>query len=202
VEAQRNGVDVFYAKSRKEWRAWLKKNGQEKTQVWLLLYNKNGSKPSPDMPEAVEEALCFGWIDSRANKRDEESRYQFFSKRKPKGNWSGINKARVKKLISAGLMHETGMEAIRIAKKNGSWTRLDDIERVVIPPDLQMALNKNKTALKHFEAFPPSSKKIILLWIAGAKTEATRSKRIAEAVAMAGENKRANHYTPPQIGNK
>ena len=148
------------------------------------------------MPEAVEEALCFGWIDSKANKRDEESRYQSFAKRKPNGTWSKINKTRVKNLINDGLMQETGMEMIRIAKKNGSWTRLDAIDRMEIPADLQTALNKNKMALKHFNAFPPSSKKIILLWISTAKTEATRVKRIAEAVAKAAENKRANHYQP------
>jgi uncharacterized protein YdeI (YjbR/CyaY-like superfamily) len=196
VEAQRNGVEVFYPKSRKEWRAWLQKNGQEKKNVWLLLYNKQSGKPTLTMPEAVEEALCFGWIDSKANKRDEESRYQSFAKRKPGGTWSKINKARVKQLINEGLMQETGMEMIRIAKKNGSWTKLDTIDRLEIPDDLQKALNKNKTALQHFNAFPPSSKKIILLWISTAKTEVTRSKRIAEAVTLAAVNKRANHYQP------
>lgn len=197
METQRNGVEVFYPKSRKQWRAWLQKNGQQKKNVWLLLYNKQSGKPTLTMPEAVEEALCFGWIDSKANKRDEESRYQSFAKRKPTGSWSKINKARVKKLIEEGLMHETGMEMIRIAKKNGSWTRLDSIDRMEIPVDLQAALNKNKVALQHFNAFPPSSKKIILLWISTAKTEATRMKRIGEAVAKAEENKRANHYKPP-----
>ncbi|HEX2630231.1 MAG TPA: YdeI/OmpD-associated family protein [Chitinophagaceae bacterium] len=196
MEAQRNGVEVFYPKSRKEWRAWLQKNGQEKKNVWLLLYNKQSGKPTLTMPEAVEEALCFGWIDSKANKRDEESRYQSFAKRKPGGTWSKINKARVKQLINEGLMQETGMEMIRIAKKNGSWTKLDTIDRLEIPDDLQKALNKNKTALQHFNAFPPSSKKIILLWISTAKTEVTRSKRIAEAVTLAAVNKRANHYQP------
>lgn len=196
MEKQYKGIDVFYPTSRKQWRDWLKKNGQQQKNVWLLLYNKEAGKPTLPMPEAVEEALCFGWIDSKANKRDAESRYQFFSQRKPNGNWSQINKARVKRLIADGRMDETGMEMIRIAKKNGSWSRLDAIDKIEIPADLQVVLNKNKIALKHFEAFPPSSKKIILLWISTAKTEATRAKRIAEAVSKAAENIRANHYSP------
>jgi uncharacterized protein YdeI (YjbR/CyaY-like superfamily) len=197
VETQRNGVDIFYPKTRKQWRAWLQKNGQQKKNVWLLLYNKESGKSTLTMPEAVEEALCFGWIDSKANKRDAESRYQSFAKRKPGGTWSKINKERVKRLIDEGMMDETGMEMIRIAKKNGSWTKLDTIDRMEIPADLQGALDRNKMALKHFTAFPPSSKKIILLWISTAKTEATRTKRIAEAVAKAARNERANHYNRP-----
>jgi uncharacterized protein YdeI (YjbR/CyaY-like superfamily) len=115
------GIETFYAKTRKQWRRWLEKYGQTKTEVCLIIYHKKSEVQSIDLNEAVEEALCFGWIDSRANKRDNESVYQRFSPRKPAGNWSERNKERVKRLIKGGLMTEHGQKMIDIAKKNGKW---------------------------------------------------------------------------------
>ncbi|HEY0743500.1 MAG TPA: YdeI/OmpD-associated family protein [Chryseosolibacter sp.] len=187
---------TFYAKNRNAWRNWLKKNHDKKTFIWLIIYHKSSSTPSVYYEEAVEEALCFGWIDSKPNKRDHESRYQYFSKRKPVSNWSKLNKTRVKKLVAAGLMHDAGLAAIALARKNGSWSSLDEVEKMVIPADLDKMLRKNKTALKNFEAFPPSVRKGIFQWISSAKREETRKKRVEETVVLAAKNIRANQYVP------
>ena len=188
------GIKTTAARSTKEWRRWLDKNGEKEKSVWLIIYKKESGVPSINYKQAVEEALCFGWIDSKPNKRDEQSYYQFFAKRNPKSKWSKINKEKVAQLIEEGRMTKTGLAAIEIAKQNGSWTSLDAIDNLVMPGDLQKALNKNKTALKNFNAFPISSKKIILGWIADAKREDTRIKRISETVTQAQKNLRANHY--------
>lgn len=181
----------FYAKNRRAWRNWLSKNYAKETSVWLILYHKDSGTPGLTMEEAVEEALCFGWIDSKANKRDDESWYQHFSQRKPKSNWSAINRARVKKLTVAGLMKPPGQAMVDLAKKSGTWTALDKVEQTVIPPDLEKAFAKNKKAFTHFEAFAPSSKRIILGWIYSAKRPETRAKRIKETVSLAAKNVKA-----------
>lgn len=190
-----NGIKTFYANSRNQWRNWLQKNHAKEKSVWLIIYRKETKLPSVYYKEAVEEALCFGWIDSKPNKRDDKSYYQFFAKRNPKSKWSKINKEKVEELISKGLMTAAGMEVIETAKQNGAWNALDEVESFVMPEELQKALSKNKTAQKNFEAFPASSKKIIIQWVADAKREETRQKRIEETVTLAAKNIRANHYT-------
>lgn len=192
----KDGVKTFYAKDRKAWRSWLQKNGADEKSVWLIIYRKEASKKSISYAEAVEEALCFGWIDSKPNKRDDESFYQFFAKRNPKSNWSKINKDRVEKLLKEGLMMPAGLAVIEQAKQNGAWTALDEVERLTLPPGLQNLLSKNKLAAENFEGFPRSIKRGILEWIKNAKTEKTREKRIEETVQLAAKNIRANQYKP------
>ncbi|MCZ4242971.1 YdeI/OmpD-associated family protein [Pedobacter punctiformis] len=119
------GIETFYAETRQKWREWLEQNGQLKTEVCLILYSKNAKTPSVNYVEAVEEALCFGWIDSLTNKRDADSRYQRFSQRKPKSNWSSSNKERVAKLTEQGLMTEHGQKMIDLAKQNGNWESIN-----------------------------------------------------------------------------
>ena len=190
----KDGVQTFYARNRSAWRKWLQKNHHSSGRVWLIIYKKDSGTPSVYYAEAVEEALCFGWIDSKANKRDEESYYQSFAKRKPKSKWSKINKLRVKKLIEEKRMTEAGLDTIQIAKENGAWTALDEVDRIIIPKDLEIAFGRNKRAKKYFSGFSQSSKKIILEWILNAKKKETRQKRIDETVRLAGKNIRANHY--------
>lgn len=115
------GVEAFYAKTRQQWRKWLEKNSQSKKEVCLILYSKNSETASVGYAEAVEEALCFGWIDSLTNKRDPESRYQRFSPRKPNSNWSKSNIERVERMIQEGLMTEQGQQLIDLAKQAGKW---------------------------------------------------------------------------------
>jgi uncharacterized protein YdeI (YjbR/CyaY-like superfamily) len=193
---QHNGSKAITAKSRKAWRQWLAKNHKREKFVWLIIFHKKSSTKSVYYAEAVEEALCFGWIDSKPNKRDEESFYLSFAKRNPKSKWSKINRERVEKLINQGLMMPAGQEMIDIAKASGTWEALNIIDNETMPEDLQKRFSRNKIALKNFQGFPPSSRKIILLWISEAKRLETRKQRIEETVRLAKDNIRANHYRP------
>ena len=191
---RKDGVPTFQAKDRSVWRNWLQENHQSAKSVWLIIYKKESSVSSVYYPEAVDEALCFGWVDSKPNKRDEKSYYQFFSKRNPKSNWSRLNKQKIEQLIGKGMMAPAGLEMVAIAKENGTWNALDDVENLIIPNDLQQAFEKAPTAFAHWENFPRSSKRGILEWILNAKRSETRQKRIKQTVELAGKNIRANHY--------
>jgi len=191
-----NGVKTFYAKNQLSWRKWLEKNHSKETSVWLIIHKKESSTPSVYYPEAVDEALCFGWIDSKPNKRDDESYYQFFAKRNPKSKWSKVNKDKVARLIKSGKMHASGMAMIELAKKSGTWDALNEVENIIIPPDLEMALKKNPFAQENFHSFSRSSKRGILEWILNAKKAETREKRIVETVTLAAKNIKANHPNP------
>jgi uncharacterized protein YdeI (YjbR/CyaY-like superfamily) len=189
----KEGIRTFHAKSRTEWRKWLEKNHQSEKSVWLIIYKKASNIPSVYYSEAVDEALCFGWIDSVPKKRDTESYYQFFAKRNPKSNWSKVNKEKVEKLIAQNLMMPAGFELIAIAKQIGTWTALDTVENIEVPNDLQAALDGNKIAAENWDKFSRSSKRGILEWILNAKKPETRQRRIDETVRLAAENIKANH---------
>ncbi|MGL4597401.1 MAG: YdeI/OmpD-associated family protein [Bacteroidia bacterium] len=186
---------TFYAKDQKAWRNWLMKNHAKEQNVWLIIYLKASATPSVYYTESVDEAICFGWIDSVSYKRDEESRYQFYSRRKLKSGWSKVNKEKIIRLTELGLMTEAGLAVIEQAKKDGSWEKLDLVEQLIIPDDLQKLFAKNKKAKTHFDAFSRSAKRTILEWINNAKREETRQKRIEETVRLAAENKKANDQT-------
>lgn len=173
---------------RAAWRAWLEANHATAAGVWLVFYKKGSGQPTITYDEMLDEALCFGWIDSKAVSLDERRYKQLITPRKPKGVWSGINKAKVEKLVAEGRMTEAGLAAIERAKANGAWTALDAVEALTIPEDLAAALAADADAARHFAAFNPSSKKNILFWIASAKRPETRQKRIAETVALAAKN--------------
>lgn len=192
-----NGVQTYYAKSRKDWRKWLVKNHLSEKAVWLIIYKKECKTPSVYYPEAVDEALCFGWIDSKANKRDDNSYYQYFAKRNPKSNWSKVNKEKAAKLMEEGLMQPAGYAMITLAKESGTWAALDDVDNITLPDDLKQLFVKNKTAFENWEAFPRSTKRGILEWILNAKKTETRQKRIAETVTLAAKNLKANQYQKP-----
>lgn len=142
----------------------------------------------------MDEAICFGWIDSKPNKRDDKSYYQFFAKRNPKSNWSKVNKEKVERLLKEGKITKAGIEVIENAKLNGTWTALDKVEEINIPIDLLSAFNDNKIAFEHFDKFPRSSKRNILEWILNAKRPETRVARINETVRLASQNIKANQY--------
>ena len=186
-------VAVCRAKDRKAWRRWLEKNHASQKSVWLLLYKKNTGIPSVYYPEAVDEALCFGWIDSKANTKDAESYYQYFAKRNPNSKWSKVNKEKVVLLEQQGLMTDAGRAMIELAKEKGTWNALDDVEQIIIPDDLQKLFTKNKKAKQHWETFSRSVKRSILEWISNAKRTETRTKRIQETVTLAAQNIRANY---------
>lgn len=180
----------YQAKDRKEWRKWLQKNHLTSPGIWLIYYKKDSGKSTVSYEEAVEEALSFGWIDSKVNALDKERYMQIFTPRKMGSIWSKSNKQRVKKIIEQGLMTPAGLEKVEAAKKDGSWNFLDDIENLVIPLDLKEALASNVTAENNFEAFSDSIKKQILYWIKSAKRKVTRKNRIEKIVVLAAENEK------------
>lgn len=183
-------LETVYASNRQAWREWLAKNHRTSLGIWLIYYKVNSGKPSVRYNEAVKEALCFGWIDSKAKSLDEDRYQQVFTLRKPKSVWSKLNKQYVEELIEQGLMTEAGLEKIEAAKQNGSWSTLDAIEALIVPVDLMQALAANETAQRNFEAFSNSSKKIILFWISSAKRPETRLRRIEQTVSSAAQNKK------------
>jgi uncharacterized protein YdeI (YjbR/CyaY-like superfamily) len=185
-----------YLENRNAWRIWLKENHVSEKNIWLKIYKKQSQTPSVYYDEAVDEALCFGWIDSSIKKGNEEFYYQFFAKRNPKSNWSRVNKAKIEKLISHGLMAEAGLKMVEIAKETETWTALDDVENLISPTDLQEKLDQNPIAKAYFEAFPRSVKRGILEWLFNAKQAETRQKRIEEIVSLAERNERAIQYKP------
>ena len=190
----KDGQATFYAKDASDWRTWLANNTGTEKSIWLIIYRKESDTPSVYYDEAVDQALCYGWIDSKPNKRDQESFYQFFSKRNPKSNWSRVNKEKVERLIANGEMAAPGLEMVALAKKTGTWDALNDVENGIIPPDLQAALGQYPKAATHFEHFPRSVKRGILEWIFNAKKPETRAKRIAETARLANDNVRANQF--------
>ncbi|WP_445214821.1 YdeI/OmpD-associated family protein [Brasilonema sp. UFV-L1] len=182
-------LETVYAEDRKKWREWLEKNHRTCVGVWLIYYKLKSGKPSVQYSEAVKEALCFGWIDSKVKSIDKERYMQIFTPRKPKSVWSKLNKQYIQELIEQNLMTEAGFNKIEVAKQNGSWTTLDKIEALIIPTDLKQALEANETANKYFETFSNSSKKNILFWIDSAKRPQTRLNRIEQTISSAAENK-------------
>ncbi|MFN0189915.1 MAG: YdeI/OmpD-associated family protein [Bacteroidia bacterium] len=186
-------VEVFYPKSLTAWRKWLEKDHLSKQAVWLVFYNKASNKFSLTWSESVEIALCFGWIDSKKIKIDSETSYQFFSKRKANSTWSKINKEKVVQLTAKGLMTDAGLKCIEIAKQNGSWTLLDEVEELIIPKDLESKFKAKKGSKEYFLSLSKTNKKIILQWVAMAKRPETRQNRIDEIVVLAGKHQKPKH---------
>ena len=187
-------TNLIECPTRADWREWLSNNYATERNVWLKIYKKTSPTPSVTYDEAVDEALCFGWIDSLAQKGDDQYYTQFFAKRNAKSRWSRVNKDKVEKLTAAGLMTDAGQVMIDLAIRTGTWTALDEVENLVAPPDLQESLDANPVAKEYFTAFPRSVKRGILEWLLTAKTPATRAKRIGSIVTLAERNERANQY--------
>lgn len=177
--------------SRAAWRRWLKTHHATSTGVWLVLDKKSAPKVRLSSAEAVEEALCWGWIDSLPRTLDETRWKLWLSPRKPKSVWSAINKARVARMIASGQMAAPGLAAIDVAKANGAWASIDEAEALMVPKDLAAALRKTPKARATFDAFPKSVKRGILGWLALARTPATRAARVAEVAAKAAVGRRA-----------
>jgi uncharacterized protein YdeI (YjbR/CyaY-like superfamily) len=192
VTATRAGLEILHAVDRGAWRAWLAEHHASAPGVWLVYYRKATGRTGVSYDEAVEEALAFGWIDSKTNPRDEEGWLQMFTPRRPGSPWSRSNKERVARLEREGRMTPAGRALVEAAKRDGSWTKLDAVENLEVPPDLAKALAANPQAEQHFNAFSPSARRHILGWIASAKRPETRAKRIAETVRLAAQNVKAN----------
>ena len=183
-------LEDVYVPTRAAWRRWLARNHDRSPGIWLVFDRKSSRAARLAYGDAVEEALCYGWIDSTLRPVDAERYKQLFTPRKPKSVWSRTNKERVERLIASGLMTEAGLARIDEAKASGAWTALDAVEALVVPPDLQSALAANPTAEAHFRAFSPSARKAYLYWLNGAKRPETRATRLREIVRLAAENRR------------
>ncbi len=178
----------LYFKNANEWRAWLHDNHDSSTGVYLIFYKVSSEAESMRWEEAVNVAICYGWIDSTVKKIDDERRRQMFTPRKDKSVWSKLNKTYIEKLIADNLMHESGLRKIEIAKQNGSWESLDQVENHIMPEDLLLAFSQNKLALENYNNFSPSYRKSYLYWLNQAKREETRKVRVAEIISLCEQN--------------
>lgn len=182
--------EIFCPASRQHWRAWLQAHHAEKQSVWLVYHKKKAATSTLTWSEAVDEALCFGWIDSQARPVDDETYRQLFSRRKPKSGWSKINKAKVQRLLATGQMTPAGLNSVATAQQNGSWTLLDEVEALRIPPDLEQALLQRPSAHAYFASLSKSGKRALLQWLVLAKRPETRQNRLIEIVARADQQRK------------
>ncbi len=188
-------MKTFYPKNNEAWRKWLEKNHLREQSIWIIYYKVKSNKPTVKYTDAVDIALCYGWIDSKQLPIDDEKYMQFFSKRKPKSVWSKINKVKVERLIGEGKMATAGFESIETAKQNGCWNILDDAENLVIPKDLEKEFKKYKNAKINFLNFSRSDKRNILQWLTMAKRPETIQKRIDEIASLAAERLKPKQFT-------
>lgn len=184
------------ADDRATWRAWLEANHAGTRGAWLVLWRPRSARARSgpavlDYEGAVEEALCFGWVDSTGGAIDDERTRLYFAPRKPRSGWAATNKARIERLIEEGRMAPAGSAAIERAKANGSWEILDSAERLEVPDDLAAALAALPTAALNFGVFPPSARKQLLTWVAFAVRPETRAKRVRRIAEAAARNERA-----------
>ena len=182
---------------RAAWRAWLIEHHRSLPGAHMVTWRKFTGRQAVGYGEAVEEALCVGWVDSKAGRLDDKRSILWFSKRRPRSAWSRPNKERVARLTAAGLMLPTGLEAVEEAKRRGTWTMLDDVEALVVPDDLAATLAANPPAVQHWEAFSPSARRGILQWIVQARRPETRARRIQETATLAARNEKVNQWVPP-----
>ena len=183
--------EIYYFKNTQEWRKWLHENHDSSTGIELIFYKVDSQSESMRWEEAVQVAICYGWIDSTVRKLDEERRKQTFTPRKDKSVWSKLNKTYIEKLISENLMHESGLAKIEIAKQNGSWTSLDNVEALIVTKDLQEAFNHNKVAFDNYTNFSFTYRKSYLYWLNQAKRTETRNTRIVVIIKLCEQNIKA-----------
>jgi uncharacterized protein YdeI (YjbR/CyaY-like superfamily) len=176
------------------WREWLITNHTTASGVYLVSWRRGSSRASVSYEDAVEEALCVGWVDSSGRNLDEERSIQWFARRRPRSLWARSNKERVARLTAAGQMLPAGLAAVEEAKRAGMWTLLDDVEELIVPEDLAAVLEARPTAREKWDEFPLSARRAMLQWVVEARRPETRAKRIAEIADKASRNERA--YPP------
>jgi uncharacterized protein YdeI (YjbR/CyaY-like superfamily) len=194
INMQIKEIETFYPTNRQEWREWLLENHNKKQSIWLVHYNKKSNMPSVSWSDAVDEALCFGWIDSTRKSLEIDKFIQFFTKRKPTSVWSKINKEKIGRLKQEGLLMPAGLESISIAQQNGTWNILDDVEELEISEDLEKEFNTREGSKEYFLSLSKSVRKSMLQWIKLAKRPETRQKRIVELVEHANRKIRPKQF--------
>ena len=176
---------------RQAWRDWLETHHAGEAEAWVRHHKKASSSGGLRYAEAVEEALCFGWIDSKMRSMDKDTFVQRYSPRRPTSIWSANNRARVEALIEQGRMEPAGLAVVAEAKRRGSWGRAHtDLEPTPIPPDLEQALGADAVAWQRFRAFANSYRNQYVYWVETARKAETRKKRIDEVVRRAGEGQK------------
>lgn len=184
-------TEKLHVTNRDDWRAWLSQNYDTEKEVWLIHYKRHTGKPRIPYDDAVEEALCFGWIDSLVKKLDDEKFAQKFTPRKRKSKWSEANKKRARKMIKEGKMKKAGLAKIREAKNNGEWFKTAPVEKELeIPAYIRKAFATNEKAQDNFNNLANGYKKQLVGWITSAKKEETRKRRLTEAVQLLKQNKK------------
>lgn len=192
-------METFEPTDVAEWRAWLAENGETTAEIWLVIHHQE-SGLGIRIPEAVEQALCFGWIDGHHRRRDAGSSQLRFSPRGARSSWSAVNRERAAALIARGEMTERGQAEIDRAKANGLWEAVTDDDRTAVQAELDALLDGSPPARPNWDGFPAGSKRLILDWIAGAKKPETRDRRLRHVAALAADGVRANHPGAPPIG--
>lgn len=177
-------------RSRAEWRRWLARHHTRPEGVWWVYYKKHTGQQRYTYDDMVEEALCFGWIDGLAKSLDADRAMLWLSPRKPKSVWSQPNKLRLERVLAAGLVQPAGHAAIERAKANGSWSAMDAVDRLEVPPDLAKALRAVRGAAANFAAWPKTAKKGMLAWVQQARRPETRARRVADVVTRAAANRK------------
>ena len=172
-----------HPKTRAGWRSWLEKNHATSDGVWLIYYRASTGKRRLSWEDAVREALCFGWIDSKVEPIDGECYKQIFTPRKPQSVWSKINKQYIAELTESELITDAGLRAVDVAKENGAWSLLEPVDALIVPADLEAALKGAKRARDGYEALSNSAKRAVLYPLYSAKREETRAKRLADTLA-------------------
>lgn len=182
--------------TRADLRSWLAEHHGRREGVWVVTWKAATRRPAPTYDEIVCECLAFGWVDSVPRALDGERTMLYIAPRKPRSGWSRPNKERLERLAADGLMTESGRRVVEAAKADGSWSMLDDVEDLVVPPDLAVALDATPGARDNWEAFPRSARRGILEWIVQAKRPETRDRRIRETAESAAAGERANQWRP------
>lgn len=182
---------IYHPASREAWRAWLEAHQDDTPGVWVASWRSSTGRDTVSYDELVEEALCVGWVDSTVNTLDDERSLQLVTPRKRKSAWARSNKERVARLEAEGRMGPRGRQAIEVAKANGWWNILDDVEALIEPDDLAAALDEDVAARRAWDGFPPSARKQMLFWIVSAAKDDTRRRRIDTIVEKAAKGERA-----------
>jgi uncharacterized protein YdeI (YjbR/CyaY-like superfamily) len=184
-------LPIYHPADVAAWRAWLTAHHDSVRGVWVVSWRKGSAQVPVAYEDLVEEAICFGWIDSTVNILDDDRGLQLMTPRKPKSGWTRLNRQRVAALEAQGRMTDAGRRAVDIAKANGWWTIYDVVEDLREPADLTEALNASPAARTAWDGFPPSARKQMLWWVVTAARPQTRASRIASIVAEAQRGRRA-----------
>jgi uncharacterized protein YdeI (YjbR/CyaY-like superfamily) len=185
------GLPVYHPADLAAWRAWLAASSDTARGVWVVSWRKASGRAPVAYEDLVEEAICFGWIDSTVNVLDEDRGLQLMTPRRPRSGWTRLNRQRAAALEVAGRMTEAGRRVVEAAKANGSWTLYDTVEDLAEPDDLAAALDADRTARAAWDGFPPSARKQMLWWVVSARTPQTRANRIAKIATAAADGRRA-----------